>query len=138
MATRGRSAKAKGTRYERELALELGGKRTPLSGASGGGDITLPADSLWRAFSWEAKRRAALPIFLTKPLEQAAADIAIGDPRKPAVAFRADHSRTIVAFYLDDLRPLVEALTEVGGGARIRVVARDLERLAEELRRAVR
>lgn len=132
------ASKAKGTRYERELALELGGKRTPLSGAGGGGDITLPSDSIWRAFSWEAKRRAALPVFLTKPLEQAASDVAIGDPRKPAVAFRGDHGRTIVAFYLDDLKPLVEALTEVGGGARIRVVARDLERLAEELRKAVR
>lgn len=136
MATRGRSAKAKGSAFERELARELGGKRTPLSGAGGGGDVTLPVDSVWSQWSWEAKRRAELPVFLTKPLQQAASDLAIGDPRRPAVAFREDNGRTIVAFYLDDLRPWVEAIAELGAGAKIRTLARDLERLALEIRRA--
>lgn len=132
------NSKRKGSAFERELALELGGKRTPLSGSAGGGDITLPAESVWIAWAWEAKRRAELPRFLTGVLEQAASDIAIGDPRKPAAAFRADHGRTIVAFYLDDLRPWVEAIAELGAGARIRTIARDLDRIAAELRRATR
>jgi hypothetical protein len=138
VATRGRSAKLKGSSFEREIALELGGKRTPLSGASGGGDITLPPDSPWHAFSWEAKRRERLPVLLTGALAQAELDIAIGDPRRPAAAFREDHGRTIVAFYLDDIRRMVEALTDVGGGSRIRELARELERVAQELRSAVR
>ena len=132
------NSSAKGRGFERELALELGGKRTPLSGRRGGGDITLPSDSVWQAWSWEAKRRAELPRFLTAVLDQAESDIAIGDPRRPAAAFRADHGRTIVAFYLSDLRPWVEALAELGGGAKVRSLARDLERLAGELKRAAR
>lgn len=137
MATRGRSAKLKGSRFERELALELGGRRTPLSGAAGGGDVSLPDGSLWHAWSWEAKRRATLPVLLTAALEQAAADIAIGDPRRPAAAFRADNGRTIVAFYLDDLRPWAEALAEVGHRQRVRRLADQIEGAVRELRRVV-
>lgn len=137
MATRA-TAKRKGSAFERELAAILGGKRTPLSGAVGGGDITLPSDSIWRAWSWEAKRRARLPAFIVAALEQAEHDLAIADPRKPAAAFREDGGRIIVAFYLDDLLPWIEAIAEIGRGGHVRRLASDLEKLAQELRRAAR
>lgn len=134
----GSASKRKGSGFERELASILGGKRTPLSGAVGGGDITLPTDSIWRAFSWEAKRRARLPAFIVAALEQAENDLAIGDPRKPAAAFREDGGRIIVAFYLDDLLPFVAAISEVAGGSTVRRMAQQLESIALELRKAVR
>jgi hypothetical protein len=132
------ASKRKGSGFERELASILGGKRTPLSGAVGGGDITLPSDSIWRAWSWEAKRRARLPAFIVAALSQAENDLAIGDPRHPAAAFREDGGRIIVAFYLDDLMPWIAAISEVAGGARVRRMAQELEKIAQELRRAVR
>jgi hypothetical protein len=134
----GSAAKVKGSAFERELALMLGGKRTPLSGASGGGDISLPSDSPWRWWSWEAKRRANLPAFIVAALMQAETDVAIGDPRKPAAAFREDGGRVIVAFYLADLIPWIEALVDVGTGGRIRRLASELETIALELRKAAR
>ena len=133
----GRASKIKGSAFERELAGELGGKRTPLSGGTGGGDVTLPTESVWRAWSWEAKRRARLPVLITDALEQAASDIAVGDPRRPAVALREDRGRTIVVFYLDDLRPWVEALLEVGHRQRVRRLADQIEGAVRELRRVV-
>lgn len=138
MATRGRSAKAKGSGFERELALALGGKRTPLSGGSGGGDVTLPSDSVWRAWSWEAKRRAKLPVLITAAMQQAESDIAVGDPRRPAVAMREDNGRTIVAFYLEDLTAWVDALSELGNGPRVRRIAQQIEQAARDLHAAVR
>jgi len=112
--TGGRSSKLKGSTFERELALALGGKRTPLSGASGGGDITLQPDNVWHAWSWEAKRRATLPKMITDALAQAEHDVAIGDQRRPALAMREDHGRTIAVFYLEDLTRWIEAITELG------------------------
>lgn len=137
MAGRGRSAKAKGSRFERELALALGGKRTPLSGGAGGGDVTLPTDSKWRAWSWEAKRRAKLPVLISGAFDQAEADLAVGDYRRPAVALREDHGRTVVAFYLEDLIAWVDALEEVGNAPKLRRLAQQAEAALTEIRRTL-
>lgn len=134
----GIDGKAKGRAFERELASALGGKRTPRSGASGGGDITLPTGSIWQDWSWEAKRRAVAPAILTGAFRQAESDLRIGDRRRPAVAFREDHGRAIVAFYLDDLVPWAESLAEVGNAGRVRRIAEQIEEAARELRKLTR
>jgi hypothetical protein len=132
------ASSAKGRAFEREFAAELGGKRTPGSGRSGGGDVSLPAGSLWGDWSWELKRRARLPAIVSEALEQASGDIAVGDRRRPAVAVREDHGRTIVAFYWDDLRAWVEALAEVGRAGEVRRLAAQIESAAREIRRVAR
>jgi hypothetical protein len=127
-------SKAKGSRFEREIARTLRAKRTPLSGASGGGDVSFPTDSIWADWSMELKRRAKLPAFVTAALRQAAGDIRIGDRRKPAVVMREDGGPAIFVCYLDDLRPWVEALAEVGRAGRVHDLGRQLEAIAHELR----
>jgi hypothetical protein len=107
-------SKAKGSAFEREVAREFGLKRTPGSGAMGGGDLTAPTDSIWGGFSWEAKRLKALPKFFGHALDQAQSDIAIGDPRIPIVATREDGGRMVLVCYAHDLRLWAEALAEVG------------------------
>ena len=128
------TSKAKGSRFEREVARSLGAKRTPLSGATGGGDITMPTGSIWADWSMELKRRARLPAFVTAALRQAATDNRIGDRRKPAVVMREDHGPAIFVCYLEDLRPWVEALAEVGRAGRVHDLGRQLEAIAHELR----
>ena len=124
--TPGTASKAKGSAYERELARSMSAKRRPLSGASGGGDIAPGPGTIWAHWSWEAKRRKRLPAFVTNALTQAATDIALGDPRKPAVLMREDHGRTIFVAYWDDIRPWCLALAETGHGYRLREIAREL------------
>lgn len=128
------NAKRKGSAFEREVSRSLGGKRTPLSGADGGGDVSLPTGSIWADWSWELKRRAKLPVFVVEALRQAATDIRIGDRRKPAVVMREDHAPAIFVCYLDDLVPWVEAIAEVGRAGRVRDLGRQLEAIAHELR----
>jgi hypothetical protein len=93
---------------------------------------------VWADWSWEAKRRARLPTLIRAAFLQAETDIAIGDRRRPAVAMREDGGRTIVAFYLDDLRPWVESLAEVGNAGRVRRIAEQIELAARELRRVAK
>ena len=131
--TPGTASKAKGSAYERELARSMSAKRRPLSGASGGGDIAPGPGTIWADWSWEAKRRKRLPAFVTNALTQAASDIALGDPRKPAVLMREDHGRTIFVAYWDDIRPWCEAVPETGHGYRLRQISRELRACAAEL-----
>ena len=133
--TPGTASKAKGSAYERELARSMSAKRRPLSGASGGGDIAPEPGTIWAHWSWEAKRRKRLPAFVTNALTQAATDIALGDPRKPAVLMREDHGRTIFVAYWDDIRPWCLALAETGHGYRLRQIGKELRACAAELER---
>jgi len=135
MASGGLSNKRKGNLYERELARSMSAKRRPLSGASGGGDIAPRPGTIWADWSWEAKRRKRLPAFVTNALTQAATDIALGDPRKPAVLMREDHGRTIFVAYWDDIRPWCEAVAETGHGSRLRALAKELRAISLELER---
>jgi hypothetical protein len=128
-------SRPKGGRFEREFAHTIGGaKRTPLSGASGGGDISFEAGALWGDWSWELKRRQKLPVSITDAMYQAAGDIALGDRRRPAAAMREDGGKTIVLFYWHDLQPWVEAIAEVGRAGRVRDLGKQLEAIAHELR----
>jgi hypothetical protein len=125
---------AKGRAFEREFAATIGARRTPGSGRSGGGDVTPRAGDVWADWSWELKRRARLPALVTEALEQAAADVVIGDRRRPAMAMRADHGQTIVAFYWEDLRTWAEALAEVGRSGEVRRLAAQIESAARQIR----
>jgi hypothetical protein len=127
-------ARPKGRAFEREFAATAGGKRTPLSGATGGGDVSFASGSLWADWSWELKRRSKLPALIVGAMLQAAGDIALGDRRMPAVAMREDNGRTIVVFYWDDLRNWVESIAQVGRAGRVRELGKELERIAFELR----
>ena len=133
-AVSGAASKRKGSRVEREVAAVLGGKRTPLSGATGGGDVTLPPDSIWNSWSIEVKARKGLPKMVTDAMAQAQADIALADPRKPMVVLREDRGRMLAVVDLRDLAIWAEALAEVGHGFRLREMAAQLEAIARAIR----
>jgi hypothetical protein len=128
------NSKAKGRTAERYVATKLGGKRTPLSGGTGGGDVTLPVGNLWADWSVEVKARASLPALITRAFAQAESDIRIGDRRKPLVILKADRSPALAVFRLDDVVAWVEALAQVGRASRVRDLGRELERIAFELK----
>jgi hypothetical protein len=96
-----RSAKAKGTRLEHKAAKSLGGKRTPLSGAVGGGDIS------GTRFSVECKARATIPALIKNAFGQAERDINVGDTRTPLVIVQEDRGKAIACVYLDDFVKLL-------------------------------
>ena len=133
--TPGTASKRKGHSFELEAARSMSAKRRPLSGASGGGDLAPEPGTIWADWSWEAKRRKRLPALVTNALTQAAVDIALGDPRKPAVLMREDHGRTIFVAYWDDIRPWCLALAETGHGYRLRQIGKELRACAAELER---
>lgn len=127
------SAKAKGSRLEREVAARLGGKRMVLSGAVGGGDVAVPAGSIWNDWVWECKNRnGALPEWVTKALLQAELECA-GTRRRPAAVLRNPRSRPVVCFYFDDLVAWVEALAEVGNGQALKSAIRQVKRQLDEV-----
>lgn len=116
----------------------FGGKRTPLSGGIGGGDLSMPSGSIWADWSWEAKRRAKLPALMVRWLSQAETDIAIGDPRRPALVMREDNGKAIVAMYAADLIAWAEALAEIGNASKVRGLLRQAKRVIEEAEGAIR
>jgi hypothetical protein len=126
------SAKAKGTAGEREIAAIFGGHRMLLSGAAGGGDVT-DCDPPYDGLMWEVKRRAKLPAIVTAPLAQAAF-AARGLNYFPAVAYREDRGRWAVAMYAEDFRAFVDAAYEVGQGAKLRALSRQLHTIADEMK----
>lgn len=128
------SAKAKGSAYERQLARQLGVKRTPLSGADGGNDLMIPDGHLLDPWGIEAKRRKKLPASIVSWLAQAEYALPVGSMRKPAVIMREDRGRSIFVAYLDDVMAWATALADTGSGKRHRDLARQLERIAAELK----
>lgn len=123
----------KGRRAEYRIAAALGGKRTPLSGAVGGGDITLPAGNIWADWQVEVKARAR-PSWSDVQRALAQAEVAAqGTRRRPLAVVVPDRSPAVVCARLDDLRPWAEALAELGQGHRLRRLAGELRRLADEL-----
>lgn len=130
------SAKAKGSRFEREIAALFGGKRNVLSGAAGGGDITAmspPYDGLM----FECKARAKLPAIATAPLAQAAA-AARHLPQYPAVAYKEDGGRAVIAMYAEDFRGFVDAVAEIGNGNRVRTLMRQARVALQAAEEAIR
>lgn len=126
---------AKGRVFEREMALMLGGKRDPMSGRESGHDIVVEPAGIFADWAWEMKRRAAIPNLVTMALAQSEAHIGIGDRRRPAMAMRGDGGRAVVAMYADDFVTWATALAEMGQGSHVRGYARELDRIAAELRR---
>ena len=99
----------------------------------------MPHGSIWRDWSFELKRRARLPVMVTKALDQAAADVAIGgDWRKPAVVMREDNGRSIFIAYLDDIEAWAGGLAEIGNSSKVREAIRVLERDIETLKGTLR
>lgn len=129
------ASKRKGSAYERELARTLSVKRTPLSGADGGNDLTIPEDHIWADWGIEAKRRKMLPASILSWLAQAEYALPIGSQKKPAVVMRQDHGRSIFVAYFDDVLSWSSALAETGQGHKARTLARQLEAVAAELRK---
>lgn len=127
-----------GKRFEQRFAQSAGGKRTPRSGAVGGGDVSFAPGELWRDFSWELKHRASLPKLIVGAMDQAESDLAIGDRRRPAVALEEEGGRTLVCFRWMDLAPWVEALNEVGNASRLKSIVRQIDRDLTELKGAIR
>lgn len=121
------SAKAKGSKLEREAASLIGGKRMPLSGAVGGGDIALPTSSIFNDWMWEAKARARLPAYFTQAMMQCALACR-GSNKRPAIVLKEDRGRIMFACYLEDFVGWSEALAEVGQGQLIRSLVRDARR----------
>ena len=123
------SAREKGRRAERKAATLLGSKRTPLSGAVGGGDVMRAG--LAERFSVEVKARTSFSV--QSYLEQAKSDIVGGDNRKPLALLYPDRQRPMAVLFADDLVALLE--NEGPESAfKIRELARKLEALAKEIR----
>lgn len=121
-----RGRRNKGRRGELAVAKALGGKRTPLSGASGGGDVTVDG------WSVEVKCRATLPALIRDALSQAEADIGIGDARRPLVVLKADRQEALyVLREADFLRLQNKGNTD--NGWRIRQLARQVRTLAHQI-----
>ncbi len=132
---RGRSkSRPKGRAFEREVASMFGGKRTPLSGAVGGNDITFD-NVIWNDWGFEAKRRARLPALVTQALKQADMALGIGSIKRPCVVMREDTGDAIFIAWADDVRTWCEALAESGQGPKLRALAKELEVIAAELRK---
>jgi hypothetical protein len=127
------NGRAKGRAFEREVALLFGGKRTPLSGAAGGNDITFEPDGIWADWGMEAKRRARLPVLVTAALDQAEAALPLGTRKRPAVVMREDSGRMVFVAYASDVKTWCEALAEIGESHRLRPLARELRAIAAQL-----
>lgn len=125
----------KGSKFEREVARRLGpgARRTPLSGSAGGNDITLDPDHVMADWGLELKRRKTLPVSVMSWLAQAEYALPVGSGRRPAVVMRQDHARAIFCCYFEDLLTWAQALSEMGGGARVRALSRQLRSIATEL-----
>ncbi len=131
------SAKAKGSRLERESAAMIGGKRSPLSGAVGGGDIWLPSDSIFADWSWEAKARAKLPAYFTAAMSQAEIECR-GTNKRPAIIMKEDRGVIMFASRLDDFVQWSKALSEVGQGSSIRATINQAQRLLDQAKEMAR
>lgn len=135
MTIRPASAKAKGSRLERDAASVLGGKRSPLSGGIGGGDLWFEPGSIFGdAFLFEAKARRVLPALLTAAMAQAQA-ACTGTNKKPAVIYREDRGEMMIAFRLPDIVQFCQALAEVGNGYKIKGHIRAVRRELDEIER---
>ena len=130
----GSSSKDKGSRLERDAARVLGGKRMVLSGAVGGGDIALPSGSIFNDWSWEAKSRARLPAYFTLAMKQAEFECR-GTPKKPAIILKEDRGTIMFCAYLDDFVQWSQALAEVGQGAQMKSVIRQIRHQLDDLER---
>ncbi len=131
----GAASKRKGSQFEREIARQFGGKRTPLSGAAGGNDITF-ADGIWNDWGMELKRVAKLPASLVGKdgaLTQAEGALPLGSPKKPCALMREDGGRSLFICYAEDMRQWCEALAESGQRMKLRSFARELRAIAQGL-----
>lgn len=131
------SAKAKGTKLEREAAQIMGAKRAPLSGAVGGGDIWFPMGSIFNDWLVEAKSRAALPKYFNLGMKQAEFECR-GTAKRPAVILKEDRGRIMFTCYLEDFVQWAEALAEMGQGAQARSVIRQMRNHLDQLERMTR
>lgn len=132
----GKANRAKGARREREVAIAMGGKRTPMSGGSvlGGGDIVFPNTDPFADFVWEVKSRAKVPEIVGIALKQAQLE-AGKSFKKPAGVIIADNSPAIVTFYLEDFVQWARALAEMGSGSRVKSLLRDARKILDEIER---
>lgn len=99
--TGGRSAKAKGSRFEREIvAMVEGSRRTPMSGSAGGGDLILPQ---WLSdyWVWECKVRQRLPGLATAALTQAEVQCR-GGQRRPLAIYKQDRGPVLCSMWFPD------------------------------------
>jgi hypothetical protein len=112
----------------------MGGKRSPLSGAVGGGDIWFPADSLWNDWLVEAKSRARLPAYFTLAMKQAELECR-GTSKRPAIILKEDRGNIMFCAYLNDFVQWAQALSEVGQGAQIKSTVRQIRHQLDDLER---
>jgi hypothetical protein len=132
------SASRKGSRAERRVAGALGGRRSPLSGAVGGGDVWIPQASHWADWSVEVKARKR-PSWSTvrEALDQAEV-AARGSRRRPLAVIVPDRAAPIACMRLEDLRAWADALAEIGTGSRLRALLRQARRVLDEIEEALR
>ena len=130
------SARRRGAKLERKVAQQMGGRRTPLSGAVGGGDITVPSDSCWADWSIECKlRRRPSWTDVRRALEQA--DTRTG--KCPLAVIGQVGGDTYAVCRLSDLVGWVDALMGAGlRGAELRAKVHELRRLLDELEEVVK
>lgn len=131
MSTR-RSAREKGRRAERRVAAALGGKRTPLSGAAGGSDVTLPPGAIWADWQVEVKARARVSWTTVREALDQAEHAAQGTRRRPLAVVVPDRERPVACMRLDDLIVWAEALAEIGRGWEVRRCLQQARRALDE------
>lgn len=125
-------------RFEREIATLFGGKRQPMSGAQGGGDIKSSSlDAPFDGLVFECKLRARLPAIATEPIAQAKVE-ASRSGRYPIVAYKESSGSAIVVMYARDFHDYVAAVHEVGNAAVLKTRIRELKRALMALEDSIR
>lgn len=121
-----KGSRNKGRRAELAVARAMNGKRMPLSGAVGGGDVVA------EGWSVEVKSRAEYPALIRQAFDQAESDIATGDPRRPLVVLKADRREALYVIKESDFIRLTTKDRSENAYA-IRETARAIAKLAAEI-----
>lgn len=127
------SARAKGRKLERDAAAVFGGKRTPLSGAAGGNDVTLPTASIFGELAIETKARKRMSwTVIDQAFDQARA-ASKGGNKIPAVVTKEDGGKPMIHLDLAEFVQWSTALAEMGNGYAAKRVLAQIRRGVDEL-----
>lgn len=127
------SAKAKGRKLERDAAAVLGGKRTPLSGATGGNDVTLPSASIFGELAIETKARKRMSWTVIDQAMSQARSASRGGNKIPAVVTKEDGGKPMIHLDLAEFVQWATALSEMGNGYAAKRLLTQIRRGIDEL-----
>lgn len=129
----GKAERDKGAAFEREIARLLGGKRSPFSGAIGGGDIW--GGKLAQHFVLELKKGKQVPVFFRNALQQAQKDVPYGSGKKPMVIASNHGDGTDDAYVVLKLHDFLDFVESYSGDPDADMIREVLAALRDEIDR---